>query len=159
MHSTCTLKHSVTYNICYMGTYTTLVIVRHVLPSPQCINRSPPNIANTIISYTSQWTLRRPQVNSEKTQTMYAHISRSEGLAKTILQGIIKGRRSRSIQKMVFCKIHTSSLSAICLSHSWAYRRFPVLVLCSVVTICIFISLFSTTSISNIAHKTLNRMH
>lgn len=142
-----------------MGTYTMLVIVRHVLPSPQCINRSPPNIANTIVSYTSQWTLRTPKVNSEKTQTMYAHISRSEGLAKTILQVIIKGRRSRSIQKMVFCKIHTSSLSAICLSHSWAYRRFPVLVLCSVVTICIFISLFSTTSISNIAHKTLNRMH
>lgn len=48
----------------------------------------------------------------------------------------------------------TSSRRAICRSHSWAYIRLPLHVLCSVVTICSLRSSLSTTSNSNIAQST-----
>ena len=46
------------------------------------------------------WTIRRPPDHRRETQTAwYGHVSRSSGLAKTILQGTVKGGRRQGRQR------------------------------------------------------------
>ena len=47
---------------------------------------------------TGNWTTRRPSDHRKETQ-WYGHVSRSSGLAKSILQGTVKGRRKQGRQK------------------------------------------------------------
>ena len=45
------------------------------------------------------WTTRRPPDHRKETQTAAGHVSRSSGLAKTILQGTVKGGRRQGRQR------------------------------------------------------------
>ena len=47
------------------------------------------------------WATRRPPDNRKETQTavVHGHVSRSSGLAKTILQGTVKGERRQGRQR------------------------------------------------------------
>ena len=45
------------------------------------------------------WTTRRPDNHKETQTAVYGHVSRSSGVAKTILQGTVKGGRRQGRQK------------------------------------------------------------